>query len=750
MKATLRCATLWVILFMGLAQSLWAQVPGHERFRPLEMECPTPSETRLASGAPGPAYWQQQVDYDMALTLDDEKQRISGTAVVTYTNNSPHTLTHLWFALDQNLFHPSSQHHQCEQAGGLDNLDPNRLVQRWGKPFAGGFNLQQVADGKGQALKYSLFDSEMRVDLPQALAPGKQVKLRLQWDYNINDATIKGRSGYEFFPEDSNYVYVIAQCFPRLNAYTDIRGWQNKVYLGRAEFALEFGNYNVSLTVPADHVVWATGELQNAKDVLADSLLNRLNRARQSDDLIVLISGEQARRNQRTRAKATKTWRFRAERVRDFAFASSRKFAWDASSILVGGKRVLTQSLYPPEAAALWGKYATHATRHAVEVYSRHSVDYPWPHATSVHGPVWGMEYPMMAFCGGRPEPDGTYSPQVKYATISVIIHEVGHNFFPMIVNSDERRWAWMDEGLNSFLQFLAEQEWEYGYPSRRGRPDAAAPYMARTDDQPIMIHPEAVVAMGDNQYGKVASALNILRETILGRERFDHAFRTYSQRWAFRHPEPCDFFRTLEDASGVNLDWFFRAWFYGTDHVDLAVAEVREVELEPLQPEEREQDRVATLQAPYAYATHERNGRQMKRYTDSRPELLKDYKAWPEENLSASERRRQQEFYTSLPEQIRKWDVKNPYVYQIVIENKGGVPMPVILNLTMADGSILRRELTAEIWQLNPSRFVHEVVLPKGLLAVEIDPQRETADADRSNNHWPPRMVKARAKLAR
>jgi hypothetical protein len=727
-----------------------AQNTGHDAFRPLEIECPTPNESRLASGAPGPKYWQQRADYELQFTLDDAKQRIEGSGVLTYHNNSPHTLGYLWFQLDQNLFHPQSLHYQCEGAGEL-MATPEAIVRRLGPRFAGGINVLSVTDDKGKPLTKFINDSQMRVDLVELLKPNASVRIRFNWSYNINDAKVEGRSGYEYFPDDKNYLYEIAQSFPRVCVYSEERGWQHKPYLGRAEFALEFGDYDVKITAPSDHVVWGTGDLLNEKEVLTAAQIARLAKARTSDTLVQIITVDEAKKNQSSRSTTTKTWHFAAKNVRDFAFASSRKFAWDGLRAQVDGKAILAQSLYPPEAANLWGKYASHAVRHAVQSYSKRSVNYPYPHATAIHGPVWGMEYPMIAFCGGRPDDDGNYTKAVKYSTIAVIMHEVGHNFFPMIVNNDERRWAWMDEGLNSFLQYLAEQEWERGYPSRRGRPEGIADYMKSSANQPVMINPEAVLQVGNNQYGKVVVALNILRETILGRKLFDEAFHQYAQRWAYHHPEPCDFFRSMEDAAGVNLDWFWRGWFYSTGYVDIGIADVRRVQLEPLQPDSAAAAALADEMKLLQYRSIYLNDTAITRhYVDERPELRKDYRALP--NLRASDRSRQQyrEFVAELsPEQQRALSQPN-YIYQVTFENVGGLPMPIVFDCVLADGTRQRNVLTAEAWQLNMKRFTKELVLHQALQSIELDAQHETADADYSNNYWPVRPSKAVLKVDR
>src|SRR5215203_699349 len=500
-----------------------------DKFRQLEEELPTPNEYRAASGAPGHRYWQQRADYTIEAELDDAARRITAKETVTYYNNSPDSLSYLWLQLDQNIFARGSEAN----------------VTRAATTFS------------------------------------------VDWNYLINDAKVLGgRSGYEFFPKDGNYVYEIAQWFPRMAAYYDVTGWQHKQFLGSGEFTLEFGNYRVRLTVPDDHVVAATGVLQNPQEVLTPAQRQRLKQAETAREPVFVVTPQEAKVNESSKPGGKKTWVFSADNVRDFAFASSRKFIWDAQGHNVEGNRVMAMSLYPNEGEPLWSKYSTHAIMHTLNVYSRYSFAYPYPVAQSINGPVGGMEYPMICFNGPRPEADGTYTARTKYGLISVVIHEVGHNYFPMIVNSDERQWTWMDEGLNTFLQYLAEQEWETNYPSRRGEPQNIAEYMASEAQVPIMTNSESVLQFGNNSYGKPATALNILRETVLGRELFDFSFREYARRWKFKRPTPADLFRTMEDASGVDLDWFWRGWFYTTDHVDISLEGVRLYSLDTRDPE--------------------------------------------------------------------------------------------------------------------------------------------------------------------
>jgi hypothetical protein len=564
------------LVFLGLVTACLAHpIEFHkDPFRQLEEVWPTPSETRIASGAPGPEYWQQQADYDLQITLAEKKNLLTGTGRIVYHNRSPHTLRYIWMQLDRNKYTPGSMGHQTSEAPSLGKMPYDSFESLLLKEtFDGGFKIDTLTDDRGGELKKRVIDTMMRVDLPQPLKPGQKFTYRIGWHYTITDSrTSWGRSNMEKF-EKGGKIFEIAQWYPRVCAYTDVRGWQNKAFLGRGEFALEFGDYKVSITAPDNHVVTATGELKNPKDVLKPEWQERLKKAETVKTPMYIVTPKEAAVNEKTRPKTTKTWVFEAKNVRDFAWASSKKFIWDAvrHKLVTNQKPVWAMSFYPNEAEPLWSKYSTHSIIHTLNVYSKFTFDYPYPVAISVNGPVFGMEYPMICFNGPRPEKDGTYSERTKNALISVVIHEVGHNWFPMIVNSDERQWSWMDEGLNSFLQMLAEQEWRANYPSR-GTPRGIIGYMTSSAQRPIMTNSESILQFGANAYSKPAAGLSILRETILGREIFDDAFKGFSQRWMFKSPEPADFFRSMEDAAGVDLDWFWHSWFYTTKHVDIGI----------------------------------------------------------------------------------------------------------------------------------------------------------------------------------
>ena len=582
---------------LALATSaLHAQNVNTSKFRQLGQELPTPNVYRTASGAPGHEYYQQRADYDMSITLDDETQRIYGEETITYTNNSPDELRYLWVQLDQNMRAQNSTTQQIKtggifnQRGATAQTAFNQLKNNQFYDFDGGFKLAYVKATSGANLPYTVNNTMMRVDLPTPLRQGQKFSFKIKWWFNINDRMdIGGRSGYEYFEEEDNYLYTIAQFFPRMAVYNDVEGWQNKQFLGQGEFTLPFGDYKVDITVPSDHIVASTGELTNASRILSSKQRARLAKAKKSyDDPVIIVTQEEAEAAEKNKATSTKTWTFEAENVRDFAFATSRKFIWDAQAVDISGKTTMAMSYYPKEGNPLWEQYSTRVVAHTLKVYSKFTIDYPYHKAISVHTKWIGMEYPMICFNGGRPESDGTYSEGTKYGMIGVIIHEVGHNFFPMIINSDERQWTWMDEGLNTFVQYLTEQEWDHDYPSRRGPAAKIVPYMSGPKEQivPIMTNSESILQFGNNAYGKPATALNILRETVMGRELFDYAFKEYSRRWAFKHPTPADLFRTMEDASGVDLDWYWRGWFYTTDHVDVAVKDVQWYQMSTKNPD--------------------------------------------------------------------------------------------------------------------------------------------------------------------
>ncbi|MDO7877240.1 M1 family aminopeptidase [Hymenobacter sp. ASUV-10] len=745
--------TLGVLAAATLPTRAQTTNSGTDKFAQLETLLPTPNTYRTASGAPGHQYWQQRADYAIKVTLDDAKQAISGSETITYTNLSPDVLPYLWVQLDQNILDKNSMTTATQvmqiEGGKLPFQAVENLVE---KNFDGGFKIEAVTSASGQPLKYTINHTMMRIDLPTPLRPKQKVSFGVKWRYNINDQLKNGqRSGYEYFPEDQNYLYEIAQFYPRMAVYHDAKGWQHKQFLGNGEFTLPFGDYKVSITAPADHVVGATGTLQNASQVLTSTQMSRLNQAKNAKKPILVVTQDEATRNESSRAKGTKTWNFAAKNVRDFAWASSRKFIWDAMQIMQSGKPVMCMSYYPKEGNPLWGQYSTEVVAHTIKTYSKFTIPYAYPVAISVHGPVGGMEYPMICFNGGRPEKDGTYTADRKYGMISVIIHEVGHNFFPMIINSDERQWTWMDEGLNTFCQYLTEQEWQRDYPSRRGEPKNIVEYM-RTDKTlqvPIMTNSESLLQFGNNAYGKPATALNILRETVMGRELFDYAFKTYAQRWAYKHPEPADFFRTMEDASAVDLDWFWRGWFYTTDRCDLALDGVRYFNIDTRNPGVEKTRQQKQRAAEPQTLSQQRNAQEIKQtLVDEKPELKDFYNSY--DPLAVTEADKQQYFdylKTLSPAQQQRLS-DNLHFYELSLRNVGGLVMPVVIQLTYDDGTQEVQNIPAEIWRKNNEQVSKVLVTSKPVISFVLDPYLETADTDLGNNAFPRQPAPSRFEL--
>lgn len=733
-----------------------------DKFRQLEENLPTPNVYRTGSGAPGHMYWQQQVDYAIKVSLDENARTITGSQTVKYKNNSPDTLTYLWLQLDQNRFskHSDAVAAMDAQDGYKKRMSYSALEaisrtenQEWG------FNLTRVQSG-GRDLSYTINDTMMRIDLNTPLKPGENFTFEVDWWFNIVEAKIVGaRGGYEPYERDGNDVFFISQWFPRLAAYTDLKGWEHKQFLGTGEFTLEFGDYDVEITVPADHIIGSTGELQNANRILTREQRNRLEAARTADRPVFIVTHEEALENETERTAETKTWHFKAENVRDFAFASSRKFVWDALGVKMpgSGRTVMAMSLYPDEAMPLWDKYSTHAIAHTLDTYSRYSFEYPYPVAWSVNGPIGGgMEYPMITSNGPRPvieTKDGketrTYTKRAKYGLISVVIHEIGHIYFPMTVNSDERNWAWMDEGLNSFLQSQAEREWEANYPSRYGHPSQAVSYMTSPNQTPIMTQSDSIIGYGPNAYTKPAVALNILRETVMGRDLFDFAFKEYSRRWKFKRPYPADFFRTMEDASSKDLDWFFRGWFYTTDHVDIGISSVTHARINTGDPETENPLQREKSEADNTYIAEMRNQSDgMKRRTDTFPELLDFYN----ENDDFIVTEKQKSAYTKKLGALKDWEKEllkfGHELYFIDFENHGGLVMPMVLKVEFEDGTNEDVRIAADIWRRNAKSVTKLLVRNKKITSVTLDPYHEIADANASNNAWPAKAEMSRVEL--
>jgi len=744
-----RFAVILLVLCFSVFTFAQSKSNPSDKFRQLEEDLPTPNEQRAASGAPGAKYWQQRADYVIDVELDDANQRIIGKETVSYKNLSPDTLNYIWLQVDQNLFARDSDNATTQSAPTLEGSTLSQLEQLVARTYEGKINISNVRDAKGTPLKNTIVKTMMRIDLPAPLAPNGTFVFSLDWNYAINNGELfRGRTSYEYFPRDKNYIYTIAQWFPRMAAYNDVSGWQHKQFLGSGEFTLEFGDYLVRLTVPNDHVVSATGVLQNPKEVLKPEWIRRLKQAETAREPLKVVTNEEAKLSEAGKPNGKKTWVFKADNVRDFAFASSRKFVWDAQGHSVGGNKVMAMSLYPNEASPLWDKFSTHAIIHTLNVYSRYSFDYPYPTAISVSNRfVGGMEYPMICFNGPRPNADGTYSEQTKYSLIGVVIHEVGHNYFPMVVNSDERQWTWMDEGLNTFVQFLAQNEWEKDYPSRRGEPKNITDYMISENQVPIMTNSESVLQFGNNAYGKPATALNILRETVLGRELFDFAFREYSRRWKFKRPMPADFFRTMEDASGTDLDWFWRGWFYTTDHVDISIENVRlfqinsqnpDVEKEILRKQENSQPKTLSQQRSESLPKRNEQYSSLKDYYD-------DFDKF---KVTDQERHDYRAFFESLDETEKSILSGGYYFYVVDLKNVGGLVMPLIFKVEYVDGTSEEIRIPAEIWRYNNFDVSKLIITRREAKAIVLDPNLETADADLSNNFFPRRTVPTRFQI--
>lgn len=753
--------TLYTALFTCLSfASIFAQ---HDRpnakFEQLYQVLPTPNVYRNAAGAPGHAYWQQRADYKIAVELDDEKRRIDGQETITYYNNSPDHLEYLWLQLDQNVRAKDSDTYKTRTGTISDKVTLQDLAVL-DPTFDGGFKILKVTDEDDQDLPHTIVKTMMRINLPQVLAPGDKFTFNVDWWYNINDRFLFGqrspngaRSGYEYFPEDDNYLYTIAQFYPRMCMYSDVDGWQNKQFLGRGEFTLTFGNFELEITVPADHAVSATGILENEGEVLTETQRDRLRKAeKEYDQPVMIITEAEARRQERSKSTSKKTWKFKADNVRDVAFASSRKFIWDAMAVKQSdGSTVMAMSMYPKEGNPLWERYSTKAVAHTLKWYSHYTFPYPYPVAWSIHTDRIGMEYPMICFNGGRPEPDGTYTERTKYGMISVIIHEVGHNYFPMIVNSDERQWTWMDEGLNSFLQYLAEQQWERDYPSRRGPAINIVDYMRgdKSNISPIMTNSESIFQFGNNAYGKPATALNILRETVMGRELFDYAFKIYANRWMFKHPSPADLFRTMEDASGIDLDWFWWGWFFTVDHVDLGIASVKAFRLNSMDPDkETELARREREKAPQRIGSL-RNREAIANTQDEIDQELRDfYTDYDPLHVDQLDRQEYQEYLSSLTPEEKALLQQDKYYYEITFENIGGLVMPLILEFSYADGTKELIHIPVEIWRLNNDRISKVFPTDQPITNIVMDPYLETADTDRSNNYFPAQVQPSRFDL--
>lgn len=749
---------LYSVLFTLLSSAAVIAQPNNNpasnhgnKFEQLGTMLATPNSYRSASGAPGPKYWQQKADYDISATLDDDKQRLDGTETITYYNNSPDPLTYLWIQLDENQHKKDGESAKFDESKMKDKMTLRDLQGIIGHNLDLGDHIVSCKDAEGNPLTYIVNETMMRIELPKTLQPGEKFRFKIAWWYNIsNRMTIGGRGGYEYFPEDKNYLYTMSQWYPRLAVYSDFQGWQNKQFTGRGEFALTFGDFKVSLNVPADHIVGGTGQCSNLAQTLTAAQYRRWEQAQTAKEPIEVVTLAEVKQMMKAHATARKIWQFHAENVRDFAWTSSRRCVWDAMATQVEGKKIMAMSIYGPEAYPLWRRYSTKVVAHTLKVYSKHTIPYPYPAATSVEA-ANGMEYPMICFNNGRADKDGTYTEAVKNGMIGVIIHEVGHNFFPMIVNSDERQWTWMDEGLNTFCQFLAEQEWDNNFPSQRGPAAKIVDYMKLPADQlePIMTNSENIVRFGPNAYSKPATALNILRETVMGRELFDYSFKTYARRWEFKHPTPEDFFRTMEDASAVDLDWFWRGWFYGIDPVDISLDSVKYYRMDSKNPEVEGKYNAAAYEHSLESISRSRNREQGVKFAVEADTSLKDfYSKWDRFGATPLTKQNYEALYNSLsPDEKRLYDSKN-YFYELSFSNKGGLVMPLIIEWTYTDGSKEVEKISAYIWRKNEKKITKVFAKSKEVKAIRLDPYRETADIDETNNAWPREYTPSRFEL--
>lgn len=763
MKKLLSFGIMFLTVLTVVAQDI-RNNPGSNhgnKFEQLGTILPTPNEYRTASGAPGTKYWQQRADYDIKATLDEKNLMLHGAETITYFNNSPDVLTYIWLQLDEN------EHSTTKNAGYPDGSSMGRGMSpamidnlEEAKSDNGlGVNILKITDLLGAKLKYTVNKTMMRVELPTALKPGQKFAFKVDWNYKITDRmTIGGRGGFEFFPEDGNHLFTMAQWYPRLAVYSDFQGWQHHQFTGRGEFALTFGNYKVAITVPSDHVVMATGACQNYPAVLSPAQLARWNKAQTSAEPVEVVTLEEAKKAEKTKATTQKTWVFNAENVRDFAFGSSRKFIWDALAANVEGKKVMCMSAYGKEAYGLYRPFSSKAVSHTIKTYSKFTIPYPYPVAQSIEASN-GMEYPMICFNYGRTEKDGSYTEATKNGMLGVIIHEVGHNFFPMIVNSDERQWSWMDEGLNTYVEYLTEELYDNKFPSRRGPAFAIADYMKLPKDQlePIMTNSENIIQFGPNAYAKPATGLNILRETIMGRDLFDYSFKEYARRWAFKHPTPADLFRTIEDASAEDLDWFWRGWFYSIDPVDIAIDTVKHAVYDAAiaVPAARTMG-ARGLSKPEVNSFEDiskirnRNDKSIVFLTDV-DTTLRDFYWRYDRGL---------EPYDSVTKQpamampaaegltdAEKAKYASANLYEVSFLNKGGLVMPIILEFTFEDGTKETQRLPAQIWRKNENKVTKVFLTSKKAVSIQLDPMRETADIDESNNKWP--NVSAPSKFA-
>jgi hypothetical protein len=749
---------LLLLLSLAAAGASMAQSnPGSNhgnKFEALGTMLPTPNEYRTASGAPGPKYWQQRCDYDIKATLDEDKQWLTGSETITYFNNSPDELTYLWLQLDENE-HSAKNNANYQDGSNMPNMVSDQMVERttlMKKANDYGDNIVKITDALGASLKYMINKTMMRVELPAVLKPGQKFIFKIDWNYHISDRMkYGGRGGYEYFPEDGNYLFTMTQWYPRLCVYSDFQGWQNNQFTGRGEFALTFGNFKVQMTVPADHIIGATGECQNYQQVLTPAQFARWQQAQTAKEPVEIVTLAEAKASEVKKNKQTKTWIFKADNVRDFAWGSSRKFVMDAMPAYVEGKKVMCMSYYGKEAYPLYRRFSTKAVAHTIKTYSHFTIPFPYPVAQSVEASN-GMEYPMICFNYGRTEKDGTYSEATKYGMLGVVIHEVGHNFFPMIINSDERQWSWMDEGLNSFVEYLTEELWDNKFPVRgKGPAWAIVDYMKLPKDQlePIMTNSENIVQFGPNAYTKPATGLNMLRETIMGRELFDYAFKEYARRWAFKHPTPADLFRTMNDASAENLDWFWRGWFYGTDPVDISIDSVKHFTPDLEHPVAKVDTTIMkSIDKPMpdgkfptdVSKEKNRNDKNIQFAVDADTSLHDFYWKYSRGLIPYDTTKYAQHVvqYDQPLDDSAKRMLSSKQFYELQFTNKGGLVMPIILEWTYKDGTKEVERIPAQVWRKNENHLTKLFIKDKEVESIKLDPNRETADIDETNNSWP------------
>ncbi len=719
----------------------------NSKFKQITDLLPTPNVYRSASGRPGKDYFQNKADYEMDIELiDDVKQPVlKGSEKITYYNNSPDELEYLWVQLDQNRRAPNNYTEQITNDGSNVMMRPKAFISKFSKTgYQGGYHITKLTDKNGKKLPYTINHTMMRVDLPRPLKPGEKYELNIDWWYNINNFKEDwARSGYEDFKEDGNNLYIIAQFFPRMAVYDDVNGWQNLQFIQTGEFTLPFGNYKVNITAPADHVLDGTGVITNRKEVLSPKQYKRYIKATKSfDKPVFIVTPEEAMQNEKSRSKQKKTWKFKAENVRDFAFASSRKFIYDMMAVkLNNGKTFMAGSLYPKEAEPLWSKYSTRTVAYTIKSYSNHLFDYPYPKALSVNAFRQGMEYPMICWNFGRPDKDGNYSDRTRNGMIKVIVHEVGHNFFPMIINSDERQWMWMDEGFNTFVELLTEMDYEkeLGFPLHsRGLPRSVVAYMKgdQSNISPIMSNADIVKQRSMNSYSKPTAGLYMLREVIMGHELFDKSLKIYANRWKFKHPEPQDFFRTMEDASAIDLDWFWRGWFFTTWVNDMAIKKVSKFYVT-----DKPTERIKRMAKSYNVKVED-----FPPYVSFVTEDSPDFEAEMESDTPFL--KRAQNLNAFLNENFTKQEIEKikipKYFYRIVFEQKGELVMPIIVKLTYKDGTTKTMKFPAKIWRYNEKEVSKLIPSDKEIVKIELDPENLTADIDMSNNVWPKNKVKS------